>query len=72
MTTRLVLTDPELDQWVEKNGPVAPGYSEFKAWLYQCGLDHDAMLEALKEKLASADAPKLYFVPGVGLSDCPF
>ena len=68
----LVLTDTQLDAWIESNGPVPQGYGQFVAFLHQCDKEHQAMEEALKHKLAAPDAPKLYFVPGCGLQDCPF
>jgi hypothetical protein len=73
----LALTDPQLDAWLEAHGPITAthcpqGYGEFKTWLQDCDQAHQAMQEALKDKLSAPDALKLYFVPGLGLQDCPF
>jgi len=68
----LALTDTQLDEWIAKHGQVPPGYGEFKAFLIDCDVQHQASLDDLKAKLAAPGAPKLYFVPGLGLSDTPF
>lgn len=68
----LVLTDAQLDAWIEANGPVPQGYGQLTAFLHQCDKEHQAMEEALKHKLTAPEAPKLYFVPGRGLQDVPF
>lgn len=73
----LVLTDSQLEAWIEAHGPITAvhcpnGYGEFKAFLHRCDKEHQAMEEALKEKLAGPDNLPLYFVPGRGLQDVPF
>lgn len=67
-----VLSDTQLDDWIAKNGPVSQGYGEFKRFLSDCEVQYKTSMDSLKAKLAAPGAPKLYFVPGSGLSDCPF
>lgn len=68
----LVLSDSELDAWIVQHGQVPAGYGEFKAFLSECEVQHQAAQDALKAALTAPGAPKLYFVPGQGLSDCPY
>ena len=68
----LVLTDAQLDAWVEANGPVPDGYGEFVACLRRQERQHQDDIQQLRDQLSQATAPKLFFVPGRGLQDCPF
>lgn len=68
----LRLSDSQLNDWIEENGPVPAGYGAFAAWLDLCDKEHQDSLAQLRRDLDSPDAPKFFFVPGVGMSDCPF
>lgn len=68
----LRLSDSQLQDWIEQNGPVPQGYGAFAAWLDLCDREHKDKLDQLRAALSSPDAPQLYFVPGTGLTDCPF
>lgn len=71
------LNDAQLEEWLDQHSlpdfsSYFSGYGEFAAHIRQCDAEHLASLAELRAKLAAPDAPKLYFVPGIGLSDCPF
>ncbi len=68
----LRLTDTQIDAWVAENGLLPPGYGAFAKLLDQCERQHLDAEQRLRKALNEPTAPKLYFVPGVGLSDCPF
>lgn len=68
----LALTDIQLDEWIDQHGRVPPGYGDFKRFLIDCDVQHQAARDDLKAMLAAPGAPKLFFVPGQGLSDVPF
>ena len=68
----LRLSDAQLQTWIEQNGPVPQGYGAFAAWLDLCDQQQQDLKEQLRSSLSSPEAPKLYFVPGTGLTDTPF
>ena len=69
---RLVPTDSELDAWIARNGPLPDNFGQTIAFLRRCEQEERDLMARLEARLSAPDAPKLYFVPGVGLSDCPF
>ena len=67
-----LLNDAQLEHWIEQHGQVPQGYGEFAAFLHRCDQEYQASMDSLRQKLADPKAMKLYFVPGIGLSDVPF
>lgn len=68
----LVLSDERLDEWIQQNGQVPPGYGDLKCFLQECDKAEAALTERLRNHKQSPDWPQLFFVPRQGLSDIPF
>jgi hypothetical protein len=68
----LRLNDAQLDAWIEEHGPLPQGYGEFAKSLDIFDAECLENVARLRRLLDDPTAPRTYFVPGIGISDCPF
>lgn len=68
----LVMTDQDLDAWVEKNGLLPTNYGELAVFLRRCEQQEKALNARLRVALLSPTAPVMIYTGRSGLEVAPF